>query len=280
MTAVLLACLVLVTRCGSGPGSARGMVDFISGDVTITRAGKKNPARIGDAITRGIQLATGKNSLAQVRFGAGLLQVYEKSTIDFTSLVLDETGNPRTADIRTEEGAIFSRVTKKLAKTESYRVTSDTMVAAVRGTEFLYAVHGGGGLVACFQGVISVVRAGGTEEIILTAGQMLVVEAGRKMKAVPVPARFRYENFEYGKDPAAGTGTKKESARADSGSAPGDTSGGTGDMRAEHAAQEKTPGAKGKNAPSGKDDAPSGAAVKRTQGGLLDKPRSEIPPVK
>jgi hypothetical protein len=280
ITATILACLMFVPRCGSGPGGARGILDVISGDVAIVHSGRKAPARIGDRIVKGLQLFTGENSVAQVRFGTSVLQVYEKGRITFNFLAFDRSGDLRAAGIGMEEGAVFSRVSKKPASGESYRVTSVTMVAEARDAEFLYEVHEGGGSVACFQGVVSVVRAGDTEKVVLKAGQMILIEPGKKMKARPVPARFRYGNFEYGKNPAAGSDKKGETSITGADGARRGKSAGTGTAKTERGDKGKSIVNDNKKINPGRGDASAETAGYRTPGGLLDKPRSEIPAVK
>jgi hypothetical protein len=278
--AAMLACLMFIPRCGSGPGGARGILEVVSGDVAVAHSGTKAPARIGDRIVKGLRLFTGEHSVAQVRFGTSVLRVYEKGRITFNILAFDGSGDLSAAGIGIEEGAVLSRVSKKPASGESYRVASVTMVAEARDAEFLYEVHEGGGSVACFQGVVSVVRAGATERVILKAGQMILIEPGKKMKARPVPARFRYGNFEYGNDPAAGSEKMGETSMAGADSARRGQSAGTGTAKAEREGMGNSIVNDNKKINPGRDDTSAETAGYRTPGGLLDKPRSEIPAVK
>jgi hypothetical protein len=199
---LVLACAAAALQCKKKAEPVTGNVDFISGEVSLVTAEKTAPARIGDAVVEGMKIRTGEKSFARVAFGENVLKIYESTDLEFTSLSRDPNNDSRKTEMNMERGTILSNVSLKLAKGDSHRVTSDTMIAAVRGTEYLYSVDETLGVVACYRGAMSVLRAGSSEEVILNAGEMLTIEKGRKMKPVKIPAGFRHKDFEYGKEPS------------------------------------------------------------------------------
>ncbi len=208
------ACAAAALQCTKKAAPVEYVVDFLSGEVSLAGPGEPVRANVGDIIREGMTISTGERSFARVSFGENVLKIYEMTELAFPSLSRDPVSGAEQTGMRMEKGTILSSVALKLAKGDSHSVSSDTMIAAVRGTEYLYSVDGILGVVACYRGAMSVLRAGSDEEIILKAGEMVYVRKGKKMKAETIPANFRYKDFTYGRDPAspdaAGIGKGRE----------------------------------------------------------------------
>jgi hypothetical protein len=216
---LILAAAVLVPSCTKGPKPVAGVIDFMAGTVTITDNDVTTGARVGDVVGKDAMIKTGVNSFAQIAMAGSLVQVYEQSSLILSGVTRDGSDAEET-DVRMGQGTVFCRVKQLMgSRGDSFRVSSGVMVAAVRGTKFLYTVDCTTGKVICFEGVVSVRAADGTEEIKLTAGEMLSVESGKQAKVTPVPKKFRYRDFEYGKNAympegASGDGVKNEKAES------------------------------------------------------------------
>ena len=85
-----------------------------------------------------------------------------------------------------EKGKVFSKIIKKLSKSDSFTVVTPTASASVRGTEFLVSEERGKSLVACLNGKVEVkneaspekgsVELPGDKEVIVEKGQQLSVK--------------------------------------------------------------------------------------------------------
>lgn len=213
LVALILATAVLSPSCMKGPKPVAGVIDFMSGVVTITDNGVTAEARVGDAAGKDALIRTGENSFAQIAISGSLIRVYEQSSLILSGVTGGGSGTEET-DVRMGQGTVFCRVKQLMgSRGDSFRVSSGVMVAAVRGTEFLYTVDCTTGRVICFEGVVSVRTADGTEEIRLAAGEMLSIEPGKQGKVSPVPKGFRYRDFEYGKNVYMREGTTGDGAK-------------------------------------------------------------------
>jgi hypothetical protein len=263
---------------------------MMAGAVIITENGMAKQARVGDIVRKDAMITTGEASFAQVSISGSMIQVYEKSSIILSGLVRGESGAEETT-IRVGEGTIFSRVKKIMSERgDSFSVQSCTMVAAVRGTEFLYTVDCSKGMVATFEGEVGVRNTGGLEETRVPAGRMLSVETGKKSVSTPIPGNFRYRDFVYKKQSA----TEKEASGAGS-----NVRGAQGKVANDESAEGKlTERAADKKKEGSGDSKETAVATKTTKpqrtkggtmsektrttkpGGLLDKPRMNLPELK
>ncbi len=227
--AVVVICAALTVQCKKDAGIRQGVISFKAGKVLLVSGDKSMPARVGDTVCEGMKLQTGEQSYARIAFDGDTIQVYEKTRIDFATLSRVVEKQRDTMEMALEKGTVLCRVVLKINKGDSFRVSSETMVAAVRGTVFLYGVDGNRGVVACDRGVVSVVNVASGVETILHAGQMLSIEPGKMMKAVPIPAGYKYRDFKHGKNPY---GDSEAAAGRDALSRPGadhETTGATAD---------------------------------------------------
>lgn len=220
---IILVFAAISLSCNRAPVPLQGMIEMLTGSVTITENGVSSMARVGDTVRKDAMITTGENSFAQVSISGSQIQVYEKSTIILSGLVRGESGAEETT-VRVGVGTVFSRVKKlMIPRGDSFTVTSCTMVAAVRGTEFLYSVDCSKGLVATYDGTVSVRSAGSMEETRVPAGQMLTLETGKKSATAPIPKNFRYRDFVRRKNAS----TTEDASTAGSETAPGGREQGT-----------------------------------------------------
>lgn len=282
---MIIIAAALAGSCAKDVEPLRGVVDFIAGDVVLLSGEQSAPARTGDVLTEGMKLRTGEHSYARISVGGDTLQIYEKTLVDFTALTRLVKQERTTMEMTVEKGTVLCRVFLKINKGDSFRLSSSTMVAAVRGTEFLYGVENGRGVVACSRGIVTVRRVGTDEEIVLRENQMVTIDADEKMAAGPIPRGYVYRDFSFrknsyergeaapGKDAAMRTGSRRD--RASRGTDSADTAvkqdktaseasekkGAADAVKKEGAAKKKVPAAEEKKTPSRKED--TTAAVKK-----------------
>jgi len=197
---MIIIAAALAGSCAKDIEPLRGVVDFIAGDVALLSGERSAPARTGDVLTEGMKLRTGEHSYARISIGGDTLQIYEKTLVDFTALTRLVKQERTTMEMTVEKGTILCRVFLKVNKGDSFRLSSSTMVAAVRGTEFLYGVENGRGVVACSRGIVTVRRVGTDEEIVLGENQMVTIDADEKMAAGPIPRGYVYRDFSFRKN--------------------------------------------------------------------------------
>ncbi|MBN2401228.1 MAG: FecR domain-containing protein [Spirochaetes bacterium] len=138
----------------------KGIINFMSGNVKLidTNGNAKN-AKIGDEITQGMKIeAVGSGSFVDIFIGNYIIKVLGNSTVDVQKLFENfEKGN-KEVRFSVQKGRLFSKITKKLSKDDSFEVTTPTATAAVRGTEFLVTEEEGKSNVACLAGLVEVLN--------------------------------------------------------------------------------------------------------------------------
>ncbi|MBN1534297.1 MAG: FecR domain-containing protein [Spirochaetes bacterium] len=135
-----------------------GAVNFVTGEVFIITDGSKVKAKVGDAVKKGSSIETGAKSMVDVYFGNNVIKVLEKSLVRIDKLTTVLATNTERSEIYVEHGRLFSKVVRKLAKGETYRIKTPTTIAAVRGTEFLVAQEEKKSTVACLDGQVAVLN--------------------------------------------------------------------------------------------------------------------------
>lgn len=135
-----------------------GIVNFVTGTVTIIDQGKRTTAKVGDVVREGMKIETGDKASIDIYFDADAVRILEKSTVEIKTLQMNLTANTQDTNIRVEDGKVFARISRKLAKGDNYKINSNTTTAAIRGTEFLVEENKakGTGMVACLDGKVEV----------------------------------------------------------------------------------------------------------------------------
>lgn len=160
-----------------------GIINAMVGTVTIFDQKGKAAAKVGDAVKKGMKIETGGNSYADIYFDENAIKVLENSEVEIGELLVDIKENSERTSLRLKKGKIFSKVAKKLAKGDSFDVSTPTTTAGVRGTEFLVAEENGKGLVACLKGTVAVKNEASPEKgaVDVTDQKEVTVEKGKDM---------------------------------------------------------------------------------------------------
>jgi hypothetical protein len=198
---IIMVLAALAPSCTKAPVPVNGKVDLLAGDVLLTDGANRTPAKVGDAVRPDTMITTGAASFAQVSIGGSQVQVYENSSLVFRSLFRDRDTGAEETSINVARGTVFSRVSPlNLKRGDSFTMNSSVMVAAVRGTEFLFTIDCTSGLLVCFKGRVNLQNLETRREIELPDGRMVSVEAGENGDVVTVPDGFKFRDFEYGKN--------------------------------------------------------------------------------
>ncbi len=191
----LLAVLCLsfnITACKTEkkpePALLEGIVNFVSGDVTVLKDGKNAPAKAGDKVSAGMRIITGAKSFADIYVGINAVKMTENSDVEIKTLVRDKSNNTEKTELYLKNGKVFSRIARKLAKGDSYSVRTPTTIAGVRGTDFVVTQTNGKGNVACLKGKVRVRSALQTEAeyVDINGGQEVTVEKGKELTVVSI----------------------------------------------------------------------------------------------
>lgn len=166
MKIISLLIIVAVFTAQSFAADPVAVVIKARGDISIKNAtsGKSVNAKRGTRLNDGDKIATGKNGRMAVKFldDNSLLRIRPNSSL---TIEAKKEGNSVAKNIFVEIGTIFSRITKQKS---SFRVTTPTSVASVKGTGFWTQQE--------FKGATSYFGEEGVVEISNDAGSALMRE--------------------------------------------------------------------------------------------------------
>jgi hypothetical protein len=158
-----------------------GIINFMTGDVTVTSEGNTVKANVGDSVTQGMVVKTGAKAVVDIYFSGSVIRILEKSSVVMKELVKDLQSNKELSEFYVENGKLFSKVSRKLVEGEKFSVTSQTAVAGVRGTEFLVEEDNGKSKISCIEGTVAVKEPekADTEYVLVEAGKEAEIEKGK-----------------------------------------------------------------------------------------------------
>lgn len=158
-----------------------GIINFLAGDVKIVSDGKSVAANVGDKISQGMTIKTEAKAIVDIYFSGSVIRILEKSTVAIRELVKDLKDNKELSEFYVENGKMFSKVTRKLAQGEKFKVNTPTAVAGVRGTEFLVTEDNGKSSIACIEGTVAVKDSvsADTAYVDVAAGKEANIEKGK-----------------------------------------------------------------------------------------------------
>ena len=178
MNLIVIAIGIAVICTACKPGSKNISTEmatavFVVGEVSVKKGDADyKPLIQGDTLTLHDIVRTGQKGIAVLQMEqVGTIRISEESTVRLSSVTKG------LVELSVEKGEVFSKVTK-LQKDQSYQVKTPTVVASVRGTEFL-VIHkeSSPADVQVYGGKVAVSMAIPKEkvkEVILEKGQGLV----------------------------------------------------------------------------------------------------------
>ncbi len=165
------------------PADSFGLVNFVTGKVTIATGGSQKPAAPGDKVASGMTVTTGSKSLVDIFFGENVLRLTENSELVVSEYLKESASGGEKTDLTLKSGTAYSKVVRKLSKKDSYTIGTRTAVASIRGTEFMVKDEKGKSNVACLVGKVAVRQPEKpeTSSVVLKEGQEVDVEPGKKL---------------------------------------------------------------------------------------------------
>jgi len=131
-----------------------GIINFLTGNVSIVLDDKTVKANVGDKITQGMTINTEAKSVVDIHFEGSVIRILENSSVIMKELVKNLSDNKELTELYVKNGKMFSQVKRKLIENEKFTVRTPTSVAAVRGTEFLVDEEDGKSRISCVEGTV------------------------------------------------------------------------------------------------------------------------------
>jgi len=136
LSAFFLFFLILTSQTHAASDNQGAIVIFVSGDVFhVDTKGKKNKLKIGASIQKNESIVT-ENGKVRVQ----VAQAYICHLSSYTKITFDELQAQKeklNVEVNLEYGQIYSKLEKGDTNSKNLRIKTATVVAAVRGTEFL-----------------------------------------------------------------------------------------------------------------------------------------------
>jgi len=147
---VLLCAAVLFAACSraqhknpSPHPPTTATVTYFTGSVTITVGSNTRSADLGQEVPVDATVSTGDNSQCDLQFGSlGTLRVQADTKVSLDQISVG--AERRISSMKLLEGAVAAKVSK-LAGSDRFNVTTNSVVCGVRGTEFIVRTAGDGG---------------------------------------------------------------------------------------------------------------------------------------
>jgi len=163
-----------IHACKGQQKTLSGVIIFAQGDVTIIQNDVNKPAGIGANVNPNDIIATGNQSIAVVQIAdRAIAHIGSNSRVVVQSL-LDTS-----VTLYLEKGEVISKV-ERLQKGQEYSVKARSVVASVRGTQFLVKADEKIGKVAVHTGSVSVKPVIEAEEVEVAEIKGTIVEGGKE----------------------------------------------------------------------------------------------------
>ncbi len=129
--------VVQANQEGAKLNETLAVVTFVSGKAFYVRDQKTRPLTPRTFLYQNDRVYT-ENGKADIQVGPhAILRLSPASTLDMADLF--EQGDSRRIRMDLHSGSIYAKIVKKLDKDSSFTIKSPTLVASVRGTEFVVA---------------------------------------------------------------------------------------------------------------------------------------------
>lgn len=164
-----------------------GKITFLIGQVEIDAGKGWQKANLGAVLKETDKIRTGSRGTVLINLKSGATLKMKPDS----QIVLGQTGSDTTIDVET--GAIFSKVTQR-TQGQSFRIRAQTMVAAVRGTEFYFAYgkkkKDKADLWLCVnEGQVHVTDSATQSDVTVNAGEGIVIPTDKK---IPKPRPYAW----------------------------------------------------------------------------------------
>lgn len=182
---VLMLAVLLAPACLSA--AEAGKITFVSGQVDLDSGKGWQKASLGTPVSEADKVRTGVRGTVVISLKSGALLKLKADS----QIILSQVGDDTTIDV--ESGALFSRVGKR-RNGNFFRIRAQTMVAAVRGTEFYFAYgkkkKTKADLWLCVnEGQVNVTDSATKSDVDVNAGEGIVIPTD---KQIPKPKAYNW----------------------------------------------------------------------------------------
>ncbi|MDI1227458.1 MAG: FecR domain-containing protein [bacterium] len=214
MTRSIAAFFIAALLLGASPASAEtfaGLVSEVTGNVTVMSAGQKaaRPLKLGDGLTQGDAVATGKDSRVQIEFADNSVLVVSQNGRVLIDKYVYDAKKPKqgTAEFTILDTA-FSYVSGLMDKNPKpdVKMHLNFGTMGIRGTKLTRAMAKGQCWIYLEEGVIDVYNNGG--KVTLMPGDGTTMRGTDIAPAMPV--KFSPKNIAWMKRAASGVTYKKQ----------------------------------------------------------------------
>lgn len=159
------------------------LVVFKKGDASLVRNGKVQPAKVKDLIQEKDEIRTGAGGELSLQLSSGVLvKVAANSSLVIEGIARDEKGS--TLALRLNNGTLLGKASKESGKDLNLTVHAPTVIAGVRGTEFIVDANAEQSSVLVDEGVVNVSDATGSRSVDCEAGNKVVSDGKELVQGV------------------------------------------------------------------------------------------------
>lgn len=181
--------LLAISLTGALAAADAGKLTFVSGQVEVDGGKGWQKAQLGTIVNEADKIKTGAKGTVIISLKSGATLKLKSDS----QITLSAVGNATTIDVGA--GSVFSKVDRKLAG-QSYQIRAQTMVAAVRGTEFYFAYgmkkkdKPKADMWLCVnEGQVNVVDSSTSSNVDVKAGEGIVIPTD---KQIPKPKAYKW----------------------------------------------------------------------------------------
>lgn len=191
---MVIILLITVLGCNQGSDkkitkidkSLKGTVLFTFGTVSIIdKDGTSRKIKVKDIVVKGQTIKTGPKAFVTLQVGKiAVIKIKEKSLV-----VYNDVSSDLITSLNLKKGSLLTKI-NKLQKGKSFSVYTDTLLAAVRGTEFIISSEGKKTQISLKQGKLAIrpLKKAEKEEIkekINPHKDEIIVSEGKTVTAEP-----------------------------------------------------------------------------------------------
>jgi hypothetical protein len=164
-----------------------GKLTFVSGDVSVDGGKGWQKAQLGTIVNEADKIKTGAKGTVIISLRSGAVLKLKSDS----QITLSAVGNATSIDVGA--GSVFSKVDRRQAG-QTFQIRAQTMVAAVRGTEFYFAYgdkkKAKADMWLCVnEGKVNVVDSGTQSNVDVNAGEGIIIPTD---KQIPKPKAYSW----------------------------------------------------------------------------------------
>ncbi len=181
---IMLIAAALMT---GGLAADAGKLTFVSGDVSVDGGKGWQKAQLGTIVNEADKIKTGPKGTVIISLKSGAVLKLKSDS----QITLSAVGNATSIDVGA--GSVFSKVDRRQAG-QTFQIRAQTMVAAVRGTEFYFAYgdkkKAKADMWLCVnEGKVNVVDSGTQSNVDVNAGEGIIIPTD---KQIPKPKAYSW----------------------------------------------------------------------------------------